>query len=731
MRLRRRRAALGMFALVFVAMATVLAAAQNTQKKPEPPVFGAGVTLVAVPVFVTDKSGKSVRGLTAADFEVEDQGEPVPIAAFQAIDVDVPSAPGAPGAEMVPTLADLPLAVQAAAPRQFIILVDRVFSPPGGLFFGRKAAGEFIRGVLAPGDLVAVAAWGSNGLKVLTNFTTDHDAAARAIDGKGLAGATAADPLGLSGGFGLGGGSGIPGADPVGTGGIPATGSAGDVVDAELAAQDGLMKEADEAAYRLAATAFIEDLSTLVRLVAPLRGRKQIVLLSSGFAEWAWVTPPNIAAKAEGEPLEARLKRVFKAAGQADVVIHTITLDAIDAAMDVGEVKTRGIDATGPLDFSKGPSAARAVLNRNSGRATLATLSENTGGRFILPTGNFGRALGEVEQISRHSYVIAFETPEKGGKSDHPRRLKVRVKRPGLSVSHRPEYITSPRPATSGAAQMLAAEAISKGLSGGPLRLHLSTLPYRDNEGTTNVQAVLHLDGTALAEASHEKALSIQVYGYAMADGRVVDGLALNTAIDSAKFGPMVRDSGITVLTAFPVATGNLDLRFYVRAGSADLTGSIQRDVAVPAFVAGERALSAPMFMLPPAGRLVVPFQPKSRPAIAIPFYVGDRRFVPDAAVVLTPSRARDACVFVWRERADGAAPFDVTAELIRAGQAPQSVRIDGAPRVVSEADGFDRYVVTLVTPAVAAGAYRLRLTFLDPRTGRSFRSEAEVDLEG
>ena len=718
--------------LLVAATTALLATAQPAQKKPELPVFGVGVTLVAVPVFVTDKSGKSVQGLTAEDFEVEDQGKPVPIAAFQAIDVDVPSAARSAGAETPSTLANLPVAVQAAAPRQFVILIDRVFSPPGGLFFGRKAAGQFIRDALAPGDLVAVAAWGSNGLRVLTNFTTDHDAAARAIDGKGIAGAVAADPLGLSGGSGSLGASGIPGVDSVGAAGIPASGSVGDVVDAELAAQDGLMKEADEAAYRLAATAFIEDLSTLVNLIAPLRGRKQIVLLSSGFAEWAWVTPPNRAAKAEGEPLEARLKRVSKAAGQADVVIHTVTLDAIDAAGDVGQVQTRGIDATGPADFSRGPSAARSMLNRDSGRATLTTLAENTGGKFILPTGNFGKALGEVEQISRHSYVIALETSEADAKNDRPRKLKVKVKRPGLSVSHRPEYsAAAPRPSSRAAVQMAATEAISKGISGGPLHLHLQTLPYCDNDGKASLQVVLLVDGATLTEAAQGKDLAIQIYGYAMAEGRVVDGLALNTSIDLSKFASAVRGSGISVLTAFPVSTGRVDLRFFVRAGSSDLTGSIQRNVAVPAFSEGERVLSAPMFMLPPAGRLVVPFQPKSRPAIAIPFYVGDRRFVPDAAVVLTPGRPRDACVFVWRDRAAGTGPFHVTAELLRGGQEAQTVRIDGAPRVVSEADGFDRYVVTVVPPGAAAGAYRIRLTFVEPGTGRSVRTEAEVQLEG
>jgi hypothetical protein len=278
---------------------------------------------------------------------------------------------------------------------------------------------------------------------------------------------------------------------------------------------------------------------------------------------------------------------------------------------------------------------------------------------------------------------------------------------------------------------MLAAEAISKGLSGGPLRIHLSTLPYRDREGQSSVHAVLQVDGPALSEAAQGKELAVQVYGYAMSGGRVLDGMVLNTSLDLSKLGAAVRSSGISVLTAFRVSPGNVDLRFFVRAGSAKATGSIQRGVAVPAFAAGGRVVSAPMFLLPPAGRLIVPFQPQGRPAIKIPFYVGDDRFVPDTLVTLTPGRARDACVFVWRDREGSKAPFSVTGELIQSGQAPRPVRIEGPPRVVPDEDGFDRYVVTVLAPQAPAGAYTLRLMFVEPGTGRTTRTESGVLIEG
>jgi Ca-activated chloride channel homolog len=44
--------------------------------------FRAGVAVVRLPVVVTDRHGLAVRGLTAADFEVREQGKPQPVAYF-------------------------------------------------------------------------------------------------------------------------------------------------------------------------------------------------------------------------------------------------------------------------------------------------------------------------------------------------------------------------------------------------------------------------------------------------------------------------------------------------------------------------------------------------------------------------------------------------------------------------------------------------------------------------
>jgi VWFA-related protein len=680
-----------------------LALASQTTQKRDTPVFGVGVTLVAVPVFVTDKAGNSVPGLKAEDFEVEDGGKRVPIVSFQAIDVN-----SAQTVKSQSRMAELPLAVQAEAPRQFLVLLDKT-----GVM-GRQAAATFVRDSLAPGDLVAAAKYGAGGLRVLTNFTTDHANVARAIEGTPLEGLGGTDLLDLSGGLGPGGLIGTA-AGPVGGGVSAVTGSGGEA-DAAAGEVDDLMRQANEREYRLGVTDFLQDLSKLVEMLGSLRGRKQILLLSKGFAEWAWSAAPSRASDSpESEPIRGRMESLFRAAGQADVVIHTISLDGIPE---------------GRPGQRPGQSSVRSLFNENSGRGTLAAFASNTGGRFVMPTNDFGKALDEVDQVSRHSYVIAFEAADASEKTNKARKLKIRTRRPGLSVSHRASYLLTPPKSGDGGgpAGIPMREALSKGLTGGPLGLHLTTLPYQDPQGKASVQAVLQIEGKDLAESAKGATLAVQVYGYLMSGGRVLDSLALNTSLDLSKSGDALRTSGIRVLTAFPASPGDQELRFFVRTGAAGLTGTIRSDVTVPVFKS-DTVISSPIFTASPAGKVVVPFQSETRPKIKVPFYVENERFVPDAPATLIPGRPREVCVFVWRDRSASNPPFRVTAEIVREGESPLPVNVDGPPRVVSDPDGFDRYLITVVAPSAPAGDYALRMTFAELGTARAMTTQTAVVL--
>ena len=72
------------FLLVFLAAS--LAFAQPPQERPT---FRAAIEAVQVDVMVTDAAGRLVTGLTAADFELRENGKPQAITTFSAVDIPI------------------------------------------------------------------------------------------------------------------------------------------------------------------------------------------------------------------------------------------------------------------------------------------------------------------------------------------------------------------------------------------------------------------------------------------------------------------------------------------------------------------------------------------------------------------------------------------------------------------------------------------------------------------
>src|SRR5687767_9662416 len=78
------------------AAVTLFLAAPSVAQTPQPP-FKTGVNVVEVDVVVTEKGGGPVRGLRQEDFTVLEDGKPVSLATFTAVDI-----PAAPAGTAVP-----------------------------------------------------------------------------------------------------------------------------------------------------------------------------------------------------------------------------------------------------------------------------------------------------------------------------------------------------------------------------------------------------------------------------------------------------------------------------------------------------------------------------------------------------------------------------------------------------------------------------------------------------
>ncbi len=162
----------------FVALWIAAAAGDARQAPAQPPRFRSGVEVVELDVSAIDKEGRPVRGLTAADFTVLEDGQPQSIVQFAAVDIpDPPPAPTAWVRDVVPEVQDNIVADR----RLFVILLDDARSPANPLIVkSTKAMARSLVNQLGPSDLAAVVFTSHN--SHAQDFTSDRPRLLAAID---------------------------------------------------------------------------------------------------------------------------------------------------------------------------------------------------------------------------------------------------------------------------------------------------------------------------------------------------------------------------------------------------------------------------------------------------------------------------------------------------------------------------------------------------------------------
>ena len=152
-----------------VVSAAMLSAAQQL------PVFRSEVNYVEVTARVVDRNGSFVDGLTAADFEIREEGKLQRVETVFKVEMPTPwrSSGSFEGVRYRP---DLPKDLQVAEGRVYLLYLNAVRSDH--VVFTRKAAKDFVNFYLMPEDVVAL--W-SQGRGLMT-FTNDRPRLLRAID---------------------------------------------------------------------------------------------------------------------------------------------------------------------------------------------------------------------------------------------------------------------------------------------------------------------------------------------------------------------------------------------------------------------------------------------------------------------------------------------------------------------------------------------------------------------
>ncbi len=675
---------------------------------PEPVQESAEAVLVEVPVRVTDRNGKPIRGLEAKDFEVYDDGKRQEILAFDTIDLARKGmAPGEPA----------PL--HPAARRHFLILFDFSFAHPRSILSAQSAAKEFVLNGVSDADFVAVATYTVElGLNLLVTFTSDRVQVAQAIETMGLIQSeqVSRDPLAFA--------FDIARMSPVSSklGGKESNAAA---ITETLRTMVALSRARADQYFRSRVRRLTETLSELGTVLDSVQGRKDVVYLSEGFEsrlvtgtreteeEREWIIGGE-QWKVDGEKrfgnptLKEDLRLVGEIFRRSDCVLH-----AVDIAGLRLDPETTSLEAS--------PS-------ENS----LFELAQPTGGEVLRNANDFRTQFSRLLTSTSLVYVLAFR-PEHTGQEARFHPLKVKVKTPGARVLARSGYYERPafRLLSPLERSLLAADVIANETPVAEIPVRLRASPLPDEDRPPRVPVVIEAPGEELLARTSAARVPIEIYVYAHdGEGHLRDFFTQTVNIDVAMHRERLLHGGLRYFGQLTLPSGTYRVRALVRNGLTGRMGLAAESVGVPDFAAKQPYLAPPLFLeAAPAGLFV-----RGKVGGAAGPDSGRAAWVPPGAARLVPAALPEV-------HTGSPAPVSVTAYYIGEAE-PNSLKIgaqvlseegrplsEGAIRVLeqtsADSDGRQNLVVAFTPEQLRPGRYSLRVFLQDSATGRGGHASA------
>jgi VWFA-related protein len=676
------------------------------------PSFPAAVELVTVDAVVLDRDGNAVAGLAREDFVVSEDGRPQEIVGFEAVGSGG-KLPAAGGITVEPPVED----ARPTAGRAFAVVLDDQRMAPARADGARKAAALFFERSLRDGDLVTLAT--TSGAAFWSAPLPEGREDLLAVLGrvKGLyveptsldrmseyeaywintheAGPPRHAPVPDRTGFTQSEES--EGADSGDSTGV----SLKERVKKRWKEQnlctatscDSLVRQraADFDTQRQARTrAALAVVRRSVEAMAVVRGRKSLLLFSEAMIDDS----------------TSGWKAVAAAAREANAAVYFVDTRGLIALPGGGSAA----DAEATTDArTRAQIGIETTIQETAGGAFLA---DETGGFAIRNTNDFGRAAARVADESRVFYLLGFHAPD-GKATDKWRKLKVEVKRPGLTVRARRGYTlraelgaapARERRGKGPAVQPAVTRALDSAhdASGLPVRAKAYVLePRGPDKARLLVTAEFDAGGTGAAR-SGKREVSVRVTERDTGRELAFDGTVGVTVKDDE------RPAWRAFAREFDVATGVAQARVVVREPSSGALGSATERVLVPASSALH--LSTPIL----ADKLQPREEghPQARPAFS-----AHRIFAP---------AGRLYCQF---EVFGAAPPPRVIAALALVGPADRVVQQAPPTRIAADADGRVVRLLGLPLDGLTEGDYELVLQVRDEASGATAEQRERFSL--
>lgn len=380
------------------------------------------LTVVNVDVYVTDRDGRPVAGLTAEDFEVLEDGRPVAVTNFYAVHegrpadgagIPAPLATGAGPDEIAIEPLDGGEAL-ASQRLRLVIYVDNLFLRPPNRNKVLRATRGFLRRMIAPGDQMMVVTF-DRSLQVRQAFTTDKDRIEEALDDAeeltGYASQAATERRDV----------------------MRRIDNARSAFDAESHA----LSHAESRFFEVRQS--IGALKEMIGTLAGLPGRKAVLYVSDGLPMTAGEELFYYIDQRFGDATSGQLQA---ARFRARRLIRELTTHANANRVTFYTIEAAGLRVSSSISAEhsySGGSRIELDAVRDSGlEATLEMIARDTGGLATLNSNDLDGALARMGGDFRSYYSLGY-VPAHGSRGGY-HTLDVRTKRKGLRVRHRDGY---------------------------------------------------------------------------------------------------------------------------------------------------------------------------------------------------------------------------------------------------------------------------------------------------
>jgi VWFA-related protein len=578
------------------------------------------VDVVQVDVSVLDKERKPVRGLTAADFTILEDGKPRSIVAFSPVDLAGRAAvpPAAAWVREVPR--DVTANDLKPEGRLVVIMFDWSIRFSDQMLARRIAAAAV--DALGPDDLAAVvfsSAFANGGTP--QNFTADRARLLSAIN-RPFAVAMQNPPRGS------------PGHDPRNHNDLmiddPEGYESGDCY-CRLCVPEAIARVADAVRDVRGRRKSLLFIGTYVRLYEGLQGpsSRQGPAFKPGLAGRPVVYPGTCSAR-----LKDARDKMARATSLANLTIHAVD----PVGMEVAGNSPLGGELIGMLDR----------------RDDLAALADTTGGRTVMNTNAPEALVPEVFAESQSYYLLGFVPADRDAQGKF-HKIDVKVNRRGVSVRTRAGYYTEKTGASPAVSSRMspAAAALEGVLPATDVPLRVTAAPFAMPDKTETALAIVVgvevEEQTAGDDAGPSGPVKVLAAAFER-HGRSVQSQEQTISVTRSHGAGAAH---YEVLSRLALKPGRYEVRIALDAGPGR-RASVYTDVEVPDFAKQPLSLSGIVLSASPA----VGSAPADAFANLIPV-------IPTVRREFARSARATAFMRVYQGTRDAVQPASITARIV------------------------------------------------------------------